>query len=340
MSQGTSSQSEQKPKGAARLLLRRKCDFATRAWALVWCWMALQGLTSLAGEPPSAPEPFRVGVSQASFGTVNRNDASAAIKAWGTSIAKERNLNLNVQVEVFETVADWRKALIRGGLNAVSMTTDEFLQSGEHPEFIYLVTKDTGYTEHYVLLARRDGAIENLQALRGRRLARHVSSTTRPALAWIETALAEQNLGRANDFLGEIVELDSPSKAVLRVFFRQSDACIVTTNAFALACEMNPQVQKQLKVLLSSPAVIPRLIFFRGIKTAPMREEFESAILNLHETVAGQQVLTVFQGSRMEKHPLSILDGTRRLFEQYHRLTGQPNLSSLESEVHSVNSSP
>jgi ABC-type phosphate/phosphonate transport system substrate-binding protein len=107
---------------------------------------------------------------------------------------------------------------------------------------------------------------------------------------------------------------------VLRVFFRQSDACLVTADAFELACELNPQLRRDLKVLVASPPLIPTLLFFRRGCTGPARAEVEAAILDLHSTPAGQQVLTVFQGSRIERHPLSCLDATQALFSEYHRL--------------------
>jgi ABC-type phosphate/phosphonate transport system substrate-binding protein len=290
------------------------------------------GLAAADGEPSPSPEVLRLGVSHTSFGTVSRNDASAALKAWAATVTRERKLQLAVEVDIVENLEDLRKDVAQGILHAVSMTSEEFFESGEQPEYVFLAAKGSACAEQFVILVHRDGGVDDMPALRGRRLVRHVTSGTSPALPWLETLLADQNLGRADEFLGELSTLDSPSKSVLRVFFRQSDACLVTANAFELACELNPQLRRQLKVLTTSPPLVPGVFFFVKNYTSPHRLEFESAILDLHNTVAGQQVLTVFGSSRMEKHPLSYLDATRRLFERYARLRGPTTGISSEPE--------
>jgi phosphonate transport system substrate-binding protein len=172
-----------------------------------------------------------------------------------------------------------------------------------------------------------------LAALRGRKLVRHRSPLTAPALPWLETMLAGQRLGNAKEFFDSLTALDSPSKSVSQVFFHQADVCLVTSNAFAVACEMNPQLQKDLKVLMTSPPLIPSLFFFRADYNA--RQKFEEAILGLRSSADGQQVLTVFQGSGMEKQPLSSFDGTRHLLSEYQRLShiqGEVNTADLRPE--------
>src|SRR5208337_858969 len=83
-----------------------------------------------------------------------------------------------------------------------------------------------------------------------------------------------------------------------------------------IAGELNPQLHKDLEVLMTSPPLIPAVFFFRPGYKAVAQREFEAAILQLHTTTAGQQVLIVFQGSRMEKYPLSAFDDTRHLLSQ------------------------
>jgi ABC-type phosphate/phosphonate transport system substrate-binding protein len=302
---------------------RRRAEGAVRRAMTVLSTLCLLARAAAAdGEPPPAIEVFRIGVSNACFGALNRNDASAALKAWAVTVARERKLQVDVRVELFETLGDLRRGMTQGSIHAVSLTSEEFFQVGEHPEYVCIAAKGNVSTEQYLLLVHRDGGVEDLPALRDRRLVRHVSATTSPALPWLETLFADQNLGRADEFLGEVSTLESPSKSILRVFFRQSDACLVTASAFDLACELNPQLRRQLKVLASSPPLIPTVFFFRNDYLSPQRREFESAILDLHTTVAGQQVLTVFQSTRMEKHPVAYLDATRQLFESHARLRG------------------
>jgi ABC-type phosphate/phosphonate transport system substrate-binding protein len=287
-------------------------------------WLAR--LAGLGAEP--ATNSFRLGISHASFGTASRNDATAALKAWVASVSKERGLKLDVQVEVFEDEGQLRQALSGRLVDALTMTTAEFVHSEQKPEAIILPVKGGAFTEQYVLVARRDSGLDDVPALKGRKLVRHNGPATGPALAWLETVFAARGLEPVRQFLSEVTALESPAKAVLRVFFRQSDACLVTTNAFALAGELNPQLLKELKTIIVSPPLIPAVFFFRPDYDGPIRAQLETAILDLHSTPAGQQVLTVFQGSRMERRPVACLDTTIRMLADYERLQPGSPVSS------------
>jgi hypothetical protein len=73
-------------------------------------------------------------------------------------------------------------------------------------------------------------------------------------------------------------------------------------------------------VLATSPALIASFFFFRPSYTGAGRQELEAALMDLHTTPAGQQVLTVFQGARMERQPLSCLETTRQLLAEFERV--------------------
>jgi ABC-type phosphate/phosphonate transport system substrate-binding protein len=283
----------------------------------------LGAFVALGAEPTN--DVFRIGVTYATFGNINRNDASAALKAYGAAVVRDRKLTVTVQVEAIENTTELMKKLEQNYVHAVSLTIEELQLMGIYPDFVYTTAKEGRCGEQYIILARRDSGLDDIGALRGRRLVRHVSTLTIPALPWMETKLGDQGLGRAKEFFSEMVELDNPSKTVLRVFFRQSDACLVTTNAYALACELNPQLASQLKVLSCSPLLIATVLYFKADYTPPYLCDLEAAIAELHKSTVGQQVLTIYQASRMDKQPSSCLETTLRMYEDYARLTSQTN---------------
>jgi hypothetical protein len=278
--------------------------------------------TTLAADTGAAPERERlhIGVSDASFGAVNRNDASAALKAWAATVARERNLQVEIQVDIFDVGEASGRALGPRHLHAVSLTCEEFFRLGMTPGHVYVPNKDGRIAQHYVLIVRRDGGVESLDALRGRKLMRHASHGTSPALPWLDLLLAEAGLGRPDEHFAEVAALESPSKTVLRVFFGQSDAGLVGATTFETACELNPQLRRKLQVIAVSPPLVPGVFFFLDDYTSPQRREFEEAIVNLHTSIAGQQVLTVFASTTMERVPLSTLDVTRELFARCAQL--------------------
>jgi ABC-type phosphate/phosphonate transport system substrate-binding protein len=215
-----------------------------------------------------------------------------------------------------------RADFAQGGVDAASLTTEEIMLLGLRPEFIYIPVKDQGFEVRYVLVARRDGAVTDLTGLVTQRLAFFDDSATILAMLWLETLLAEVAGQPIERPLMNLVEVDSLSKAILQVFFRQAQTALVTLEAFELACELNPQLRRELMVLHESQPFVTTFFVFNPDWRGAARERLEEAIVSLHKTPGGQQVLTVFQSSRLARQPASALDATRRFLEDYRRLMG------------------
>ena len=117
---------------------------------------------------------------------------------------------------------------------------------------------------------------------------------------------------------------ENTSKAILQTFFGKSDAALVTKNAFDIACELNPQISQKLKVLYQSQPFIQFLFVFMDYGKEQNHkkaiENWEKAIMELHKTPGGKQVLTVFKSTRMLKLPFSILEPTIDFVLEYRKM--------------------
>jgi phosphonate transport system substrate-binding protein len=271
------------------------------------------------------PGPVRVGVASGTWSDVNADDAKAAITSWTKSILDQRHLAVDVQFQMFESRKAARDALISGRVEAVSMLAADFLllEPELQPDEVFLGAKKNVHTERYLLLARLDSGIEDVAGLAGKKLA--LPATGRACLAplWVDTLLAGRSLGPAAGVLGTVTNVENPSKAVLQAYFRQVDACVVTSNAFELACELNPQLRKNLRVLAVSPEIIPVVFFFRKGYESTERRQLEPAIVALRDTAAGRQILTLFLCDGMVRLPVACLESTRELLKEHDRGAGR-----------------
>ncbi|TVQ96016.1 MAG: hypothetical protein EA399_16650 [Desulfovibrionales bacterium] len=274
----------------------------------------------------TASEPgdqvIRLGVSTRTFPAANRNDALAALRVWADTVIRERSLQEYVEISLYDSAEALHTAFALGGIDAASLTTEEIMLLGLRPDFIYIPFKDQGFEVRYVLLARRDGVVRDLAGLVAQRLTFFDDSATILAMPWLETLLAEVAGQPIERPLMNLVEVDSPSKAILQVFFRQAQTALVTLEAFELACELNPQLRQELMVLHESQPFVTAFFVFNPDWRGTARDRLEEAIVSLHETPGGQQVLTVFQSARMSRQPSSVLDATRQFLEDYRRLMG------------------
>ena len=83
---------------------------------------------------------------------------------------------------------------------------------------------------------------------------------------------------------------------------------MITGTSFEIMSELNPQVGRQLRVLAESPAFVPSAFGFRTDGMNSYREQMMAEIRELPNFPAGQQILTLLQGDRIEKQPVSCLD--------------------------------
>jgi ABC-type phosphate/phosphonate transport system substrate-binding protein len=285
--------------------------------------MLLLGLASPAayGQPSSS---FRIGFSTSTIGDVNQNDVIASVRVWSQVIAKEFKVPVDPQPVVLRHIAEIKTALTNKTVDCVNLSTNEYatVRGLLAEDRVVVGVISDSIADEYVLLVHRGSGIDKLEDLRGRRFG--MLQTVRTSLApfWLDTLLARKGLGRAAGFFGSMVTTGKVGKAVLPVFFRQVDACLVTRKGFDIMVELNPQIGQQLKVLATSPAVVPEAFFFRADYTSPIRDHIEAEIKEWHLSAAGRQVLTIFNTDRLAVRPVSCLDSAMKMLAEYERLTG------------------
>lgn len=279
------------------------------------------GLLWLAGTAlAAAPIPLRLGFSSAAFGEVNRNDAVVAMKIWVNSLAEQSRVTIAPQAVPVEGTDALGAGLRDRQLDGVNLAADEYAALRSHlaSDYCILGIKRDQPTEEYLLVVRR-GAIRSLADLRGCSLVLLDTPKMRLGKTWIETLLLRERLGHLGDFC-RVAEESKLTRAALSVFFRKSDACILTRLDFQTMVEMNPQLGQELAILLHSPALVPFVFAFRADYDQAVRDELRERVSTWHHSVKGRQILTVFQCERLEPFPLARLDDTLALLAEHARL--------------------
>jgi ABC-type phosphate/phosphonate transport system substrate-binding protein len=188
-------------------------------------------------------------------------------------------------------------------------------------------------TEEYVVLVHRDSVIGSLADLRERSLIVLENPRMSLAVIWLDTFLLQKGMNTTDKFFKPTTFVNKLSQVVLPVFFRNSDACLVTLRGFQAMSELNPQVSKQLRILVVSKELVPIVFAFRSDYASPFREQMLVEMRRLPETLAGQQILTLLQTERVEEQPMSCLDGTFELLETHQRLCSTANSAKAKAEA-------
>ena len=268
------------------------------------------------------PTIIRIGFSSMVMGDVNENDAMAALKIWAQSFARERGIVAESYPRIFRNVTEIDGALTDKAVDCICLSTMEYVELGTKLAGDTVVVGSTSGSimESYVLLVHSDSGIQSLENLRGHAIGMVHNARTCLAPVWLDTLLAREALGSAADFFEKILPGSKTAKAVLPVFFRQVDACLVTRNGFEIMRELNPQMGQYLKVLAQSPPLVPVVFCFRSDYASPVRKQIMAELSRWHLNPAGRQILMLFQSDSLEKYPVSCLDTTLELLAEHRRL--------------------
>jgi ABC-type phosphate/phosphonate transport system substrate-binding protein len=268
---------------------------------------------------------FRIGFSKFILGEVNENDAMAVVSVWARQIAQASDIAVDPQPLIFRNIAEIQAALTDKTVDCINLTTAEYfaVQGQIAKDMIVVSVISDSINEEYVLLVHRESGIESLGDLKGRSLGMLRSARTSLAPVWLDTLLVREGFSPASDLFKEIIPATKIGKAVLPVFFRKMDACVVTRAGFRTMIELNPQTGRQLRVLATSPSLVPVLFCFRSDYSSPLRGKIIDEITNCHLSPACRQIMTLFQTDSLKEIPGNSLASALNLLEQHAQLSGE-----------------
>lgn len=280
---------------------------------------------SLPAAPPAAsgdkPAPIRLGFSSQVLVELNETDARAALKIWAQTLGEQVDIPVG-PVIIYPNLTAISTALHERSVDAISLTVPEYwtLQK-KHAFGPFLVGQVHGeLTEQYLLLVHRDHPARQLADLRGQRINVQQGSHASLSKIWEETLLLENRLGHAENFWSRIIYSNKITGVIIPVFFRQTDACIVTREGFRTMSELNPQVGKQLRILAESPALLTNVFVFSAEVDPRHPAKIIAEGTRIADSATGRQILALFQSDKLVLGQPSDLQSAFTLLEQHERL--------------------
>lgn len=285
--------------------------------ALLLCLLLLPVLATQTRADTATNGPLRIGISVEAFPGVNINDVTAAIKAWSTTVIRENNLeDISYRVEIYDSTEALKRELTEGRLENVAMSIEQYVRIGLVPDSVIVPAPGDRAEFRYVILVNANSGITDVKELKPADILIFNAPGMNLANAWIRSLLGTRAQSAGNNWIGEPGTAGT-SKAILRVFFGQAKATLVTRDAFDLACELNPQLRKSLHVIAQSPPFITSLMMFRPGWHGKSRDSFEKALLHLQNSPGGKQILTIHQSARMLRVPSSDLQPSVEFVKKY-----------------------
>ena len=287
---------------------------------------ALLVATAAAQAPPPARFRVAIGLSARVLGRSNRADAVAALNAWLLAAFKERKVQADPGVEIFDSLDDIVQAMRQERIDLATVGMDDFIVLERKVPlgglFSNLVKNKV--SEQFVLLVRRDRGFKGLADLRGQSIVMLENNRALLAPLWLDTELLRRHLPLSARHFAKVTFVAKPSLAVMPVFFRQADAALMNQARFETASELNPQLGRDLAPLLVSPEYISSIGAYRADATAASANFYRQEAPRLSETPGGKLVLNLFQNDGVVEIREADLMETRALLAEHARLVAGP----------------
>jgi phosphonate transport system substrate-binding protein len=265
---------------------------------------------------------LRVGFSAQVFPDIDQRDAQVAMELWTRELARGMGIKTTPITIIYKNPNDLLEAVKRGDLTVATLPAIEYLQiKGKSPLTpIIVASSNAGTARQYALIVKRGRGIKSIADLRGKTIL--IPSSTKYAAShiWLHILLGRGLQQDRSLFFRQVHESPAASKSILKVFFNQVDAAIVSRGALETSKLLNPQIERELAVIAESKPLHGDITCVPTIVSEKLKHAITNSALHLHETTTGKQMFTLFQIDKVIPFNSSYLSGLEELLRERDRL--------------------
>ena len=245
--------------------------------------------------------PLVMGYSNQVFYNVDPRDAIGLIRSWVRMVDHKIGSKSETVAINYKTPLDMEDALAKDKVDILVMLPEEFIHLKEQYKLAPVLSVDYGkqFYNELILIVRSDVGISKIEQLRGKNLILDVGQKGFVPYQWLDSFMRKKVSSGVKSFFGTVSESAKASQAVMPVFFRKADACVVSRSSYETMVELNPQFGRQLLVLESSPGFLSGVVAVRKDVHNSKRDAVQKAFQEMNTEQNGRQILMMFRVNRL-----------------------------------------
>lgn len=233
-----------------------------------------------------------------------------------------------VALDVFQNKMEVHKKLIKGDIDAVFTDTLQYLEMEEilNPNGTYVIQHGPHIKPKFYLITKRNAGTDSLADLRGGKIS--IPKGYDVGNMYLDVLLMRQNYPVSSQYFSAIRKTSESNSALIDLFFGKVDAALVTDFSYEVACELNPQMRKQLNIIQVSEPLIHQVVAVREDFSQDKLEKIEPFFLNTQRSANLAQSMVLFRISAITKLSSNSLTEVRNLRHEFHDLSRRANPSA------------
>jgi hypothetical protein len=284
----------------------------------------------------SSKKTYTIGYMRDLFNEVDLSDAQAAVKVWINEIVKTWHYDegYNLKAKIYNQFEEVIAEMKDDSLAALSLNTFDYLNNnnklGLEPELVSSAEGDI-YGEYYILV-RKEDHYRDIKDLKGTNMGVISGTNHIASRLWLDVTLAKYNIPDKKKFFKNFTMDQKESQLILNLFFGHLDACIVSSGAFSLMKELNPQISEKIICIQASPKYLWGLLcFIKSIIGEKDKTLFYSRAMHIQELISGKQLFSLIKIDKVVPFQNYYLNSYRDLMKEYTYLVKIKKIKANES---------
>lgn len=266
---------------------------------------------------------YGVAFLRSMYNNVNYNDAKAAINVYLGELSKKLISGYKMKPFIFDNVDDMFKNSIKDNLADMNLNPIDFIKyKSKYPMYpVYVSAGKNGPLENYLLVVNKNANIKSTKDLKHKTIGMLYEKNNPIPGMWLDVVLNQNHLIRKEKLFKKIDIEKNESNLILSLFFRKLDACIVTTTSYETMIELNPQIQKHTKILISSPGFLTTIsCFTRKFKKSKYSANLLNTLLTIGNYTACKQLFALTKTEKIVPFREEYLSNIKCLYNEYSGL--------------------
>jgi hypothetical protein len=114
--------------------------------------------------------------------------------------------------------------------------------------------------------------------------------------------------------------LKNNQQSILKLYFKQADIALVDRGSFLVASELNPSLNRELKIVKNIPLTLGTVCYTRKDMSPELHATVIAMAKKINITPRGKQLMQMFHAEKMDESSVNELDSVSALMHQYNEL--------------------
>lgn len=271
-----------------------------------------------ANEELFAQPTLRAGFHSKSFPDFSLEEIEISVKLLSEEIGREEGIETSVKV--YDDLKVMRQDFETGVINFVVASSILFASHFDHntlSDGFRFVRNSISY-DSLILLGQAKSGQANFDNYRGKRL---ILAESDPLAEIYLDVLSKKHFNQSYAQSFKLIKREKKAhQLILKLYFDQADLTCVYRNAYQVAIEMNPELEKKLIVLSEIEHVPQGMGFFHKKTPEDFRARVIALATKMHERPRGEQLLQLFKSDYAVYTDLNDLAGAISLTAEHQHL--------------------